>query len=253
MKPELNLFGFVIPTYFLTLSIVFSLIIFALVKRAKSVNINPNKALDLYLYILFGSFLGARVFYILYQDLSYFMKNPLEVFSVWNGGFVFYGGFIGGTLSIVLFSKLRKESLILWLNFCAPLLALGYGLGRLACFLNGCCYGALTEGWWGIHMHGALRHPTQLYAVFWELLLFLFLLIYEKIRGFNSKPHVFSPHIFSLWLIGHGLGRLFMEYFRADDRGELILGLSVSSFISLVLILLGLIFSTFYFFSKSKD
>jgi len=231
MKPELNLFGLLVPTYFLTLSIVFSFIIFALVKRAKSVNVDPNKALDLYLYILCGSFLGARIFFILYQDLSYFIENPTEVFSVWNGGFVFYGGFIGGTLSIVLFTKLRKESLTLWLNFCAPLLALGYGLGRMACLLNGCCFGAATDVWWGVHLHGALRHPTQLYAVFWELLLFALLIIYEKLRGFNSKPDVFS-----IWLIGHGFGRLIMEYFRADNRGALLFDQSVSTLISFVLI-----------------
>lgn len=248
MKPELNLFGLIIPTYFLTLSIVFSFIIFALVKRAKSVNVDPNKALDLYLYILLGSFLGARVFYILYQDLSYFTKNPLEVFSVWNGGFVFYGGFIGGTLAIVLFSKLKKESLTLWLNFCAPLLALGYGLGRFACLMNGCCYGAITDVWWGVHLHGAFRHPTQLYAVFWELLLFALLIVYEKLRGFNSKPDVFS-----IWLIGHGFGRLIMEYFRADDRGALLLNSSVSSLISFVLIGFGFVIISVVLFKKKRS
>ena len=234
MKPELSFLGLSVPSYFLVLSIVFSFIVLALVKRAKSLQIHPSKALDLYLYVLFGSFFGARAFYILYQDLSYFIKYPSEVFAFWKGGFVFYGGFIGGTIAILLFSKLRKEGLVLWLNFSAPLLALGYGLGRFACLLNGCCYGIETDVWWAVYMHDMFRHPTQVYVSVWELLLFAFLILLEKKQGFNTWPYVFS-----LWLIGHGLGRVVMESFRGDDRGELLFGTSVSTVISLCLILCG--------------
>ena len=236
MKPELHFLGYGIPSYFLILSLVFSFIIFALTKRAHLLRIDSNKALDLYLYVLLGSFFGARVFYILYQDFSYFMKYPMEIFTFWKGGFIFYGGFIGGTTAVLLFTKFRKESLIFWLNFCAPLLALGYGLGRLACFFNGCCFGEVTGIWWGVYMHNALRHPTQIYAVLWELSLFIFLIKFEKLRGFNTWPNVFS-----LWLIGHGLGRLIMEYYRADDRGQLLFGFSISTVISLGLVTLGLV------------
>lgn len=237
MWPEINIFGFNLPTYFLVLSLVFTFIIYALLIRAKCVDVDPNKALDLYLYILVGSFLGARLFYIFYQAPSYFFKNPMEIFYVWNGGFVFYGGFIGGTFSIFLFTFSRKENLTLWFNFCAPLLSLGYGLGRFACLLNGCCFGEVSDAFWALNIQGAFRHPTQIYASFWELSLFVLLLIYEKARGFNTKPPVFS-----LWLMGHGTCRLVMESFRADDRGAQISGYSISTVISFVLILLGLVY-----------
>jgi len=243
MWPEISVFGISFPTYFLVLSLVFTFIIYALILRAKIVNVNVNKALDLYLYILIGSFLGARIFYILYQAPSFFFKNPIQIFYVWNGGFVFYGGFIGGVTSIVLFTKLRNENLSMWFNFCAPLLALGYGLGRFACLLNGCCYGALSNNWWAINLHSAFRHPTQVYASLWELSLFVALLCYERIKGFKKGIHVFS-----IWLIGHGFGRLMMECFRVDDRGSFILGFSVSTLISLVLIFIGF----FYFLKKLK-
>jgi len=243
MWPEINFFGLSFPTYFLVLSLVFSFIIYALILRAKCVKVNVNKALDLYLYILVGSFLGARAFYVIYQAPSFFLENPLQIFYVWNGGFVFYGGFIGGVLSILLFTKLRKESLSMWFNFSAPLLAFGYGLGRFACLLNGCCYGDITDHWWSINLHSAFRHPTQIYASFWELILFVALLNFERIKGFNKGIPVFS-----IWLIGHGIGRLMMEYFRVDDRGSLILGFSVSSVISFVLIFFGF----FFVFRRTK-
>lgn len=235
MLPELKILGLFLPTYFLVLSLVFSLIVFVLVSRAKKNGLAVSKALDLYLCVFFGSLIGARLFYVFYQEPSYFLSNPLEILYFWNGGLVFFGGFIGGTLSILVFCLFKKESLILWLNFCAPLLALGYGLGRIACFLNGCCYGEVTTVWWAVFMHEALRHPTQIYALFIELLLYFLLILYERKKGFNFL----RPPVFSLWLIGHGIGRLVMENYRADNRGDLVFGsISVSSFISFLLILL---------------
>jgi phosphatidylglycerol:prolipoprotein diacylglycerol transferase len=237
MLPELKILGLFLPTYFLVLSLVFSLIVFVLVNRAKKNNLKVSTALDLYLCVFFGSLIGARLFYVFYQEPSHYLSNPLEILYFWNGGLVFFGGFISGTSSILAFCFFKKESLTLWLNFCAPLLALGYGLGRIACFLNGCCYGEVTGVWWAVFMHEALRHPTQIYATLMELLLFFLLLLYERKKGFNFL----KPPVFSLWLVGHGIGRLVMEHYRADNRGELIFDLmSVSSFISLLLILLGI-------------
>lgn len=238
MYPYIHIFDLEISSYFLILSLVFTLMVYAILFRAKKLKLSPSTALDLYLYSIIGAFIGSRLFYVFYEEPSFFFKNPLEILAFWNGGFVFYGGLIGGLVASIFFLKRQEESLRKWFNFSAPLLSLGYGLGRLACIAAGCCYGKESDSMFAIYINEAFRHPTQIYASVWSLTAFLVLLLIEKIIGFNSK----KMELFSVWLVLHGTGRLIMEHHRADPRGDFILGFSVSSWVSLVLILAGLIF-----------
>lgn len=183
--------------------------------------------------VLVFSFLGSRLFYVLYQEPSFYWNNPEQVFFVWNGGFVFFGGLMGGLLGLSIHTKRKKESFEKWLNFGAPLLSLGYAFGRFACLLGGCCYGKTTELPWAVFMHGAYRHPSQLYASLMEFLIFFVLMAVEKRIGF--KKYVVLP----LWMVLHGAARIVMEAYRDDPRGETILGLSISTCISLILVVFG--------------
>lgn len=190
---------------------------------------------------MISGFIGARLFYVLYQEPHFYFQNPKEIFAVWRGGFIFYGGFLTAFLLGLLFLKLKKQDLFRWLDMSAPVAAFSYGLGRWACFFNGCCYGVNTTIFWGIqfpHLHG-LRHPTQLYAVIYELLVWGLLLFLERKVAFikNNKGTLFFT-----WLFLHGVGRLVMEHFRDDPRGHLIMGLTVSSLISWGLMALSLCF-----------
>lgn len=235
MYPYLNLFDTQISVYFLFLSFVFSLVVPILVKRAEKLELSTHSALDLYLVVLLGSFLGARAFYIIYQEPTYFIANPEQILYFWNGGYVFFGGFLGSVFAGGLFSFYKKMHFELWFNFAIPVLSLGYAIGRLACFLSGCCYGKETEVVWSVVMHGASRHPTQLYASFMEFAIFLALLFIEKKKGFESYL------VLPVWLILHGFARAVMEHYRADPRGGEVLGLSISTLVSLILIGVGAI------------
>lgn len=187
--------------------------------------------------MVFG-IIGARLFYVFYQEPKFYLSDPKEIVFLWKGGFVFYGGFISAFIFGILFLKLKKQNIFLWLDLTAPVAALSYGLGRLACFFNGCCFGSMTQSLWGLkfpHLVG-LRHPTQLYAFAYELTLWIVLLILERKTQFIKKH---SGSLFFIWLILHGAGRLIMEFFRSDPRGNLVFGISVSSFISLILIAVG--------------
>ena len=130
--------------------------------------------------------------------------------------------------------------------------AFGYALGRIACFANGCCFGSVCNWPWAIAFPRAgapyaeelLRHPTQLYATTWELGVCLILLALERprrrqrwIRGW-LRP---TGSLFFLWVVLHSLGRLVMEWFRDDFRGLHPLGLSISSWLSLLFIALALL------------
>ena len=194
-------------------------------------------------------FIGARLFYVLYQEPQYYIQNPMEVFSVWKGGFIYFGGFLSGLFFGLLFLKFKRQNLWHWLDVSAPVAAFSYGLGRLACFFNGCCYGAVTDSFWGLkfpHLH-ALRHPTQLYAVLYELCVWLLLLLIErKVKIIQLNKGI----LFLTWIFFHGLGRILMESLRADPRGDLVLGLSVSTLISLLLIAASLIICIYRLLKK---
>lgn len=173
----------------------------------------------------------------------FFTKCPLITLKIghassvfWEGGFVFYGGFILAFLGCWLFLWIRKLSFRKWSDFYAPVLALGYGLGRISCFLAGCCYGraclapwAVAFPWDPLQIH---RHPVQIYSVLWELASFALLILLEK----RNLPARHPGRLFGIWLFIHALGRLMMEYYREDFRGDLILGLTISTWVSFVLI-----------------
>lgn len=239
MFPYIEILGQSLSIYFIFLSLVFTLVVPLIVRRAQSLNLSSLTALDLYLFVLAGSFLGSRLFYVFYQEPDFYLKNPMQILYFWNGGYVFFGGFMGAVLSGLLFCKIKKEKPEEWLNFSIPVLSLGYAVGRLACFLSGCCYGRELNAWWAIFMHQAYRHPTQVYAALMEICIFGLLLFIEKKRGFRARL------VLPVWLLLHGLARITMECYRADPRGGELFGMSVSTNISIVLIVCGSILLIF--------
>jgi len=233
LYPYLELFGTQISIYFLFLSFVFSLVVPLIVKRAERLDLSAHFALDLYLVVLLGAFVGARAFYVLYQEPSFYFANLEQVFYFWNGGYVFFGGFIGSVFTGSVYCLVQKASKELWLNFSIPILSFGYAIGRFACFLSGCCYGEKSDAFWSVFMHGAGRHPTQIYASLVEFTILAVLIFVERYKDFKSFL------VLPFWLMLHGAGRIFMEIYRADPRGDQVFGLSISSFVSLILITLG--------------
>ncbi len=244
-----------IPTFYLVISLTASFLALWVVYRARSKNLPVSDALDIGLALLVGGFLGARLFHVLYEEPQFYFAHPMEILKLWHGGYVFYGGVFGALAlgSLLLWYKQKKlgntgfaSTFWPWADFFAPIVALGYALGRIGCFLNGCCFGHPSSLPWALtfpsHSHWGMslssRHPTQLYAFVWEMLLVGALLWWDR-RGskLTSSPPI-PGQLFLLWLAGHSLGRILMELFRDDFRGPQMLGgiLSISSLISLVLL-----------------
>lgn len=168
-----------------------------------------------------------------------------------NTGSTFYGGFIGGTISMLAIYFLGARILykewntaLKWLptfsNIAACCIAFAHGFGRLGCLSAGCCHGGLTEAWYGIRQwvevspgkyDWATVVPLQLFEAIFLFLLagVLFLLVWKK-KGFG----------FSWYLIGYGIWRFIIEFFRTDDRGESFLPfLTPSQTTAIVLIVIG--------------
>ena len=211
---------------------------------------------DLLMGAIVGGIIGAKVYYVL-LNWPQTVQDPFGMlFS--RAGLVWYGGFIGGSIGVILAIRRRKESVAVMADVVAPALALGYAVGRVGCFLVGDDYGRPTESWVGIAFPngsppstaGNLRrmfgvsipesipdtavlavHPTQLYEIGLSLLIFALL---WRLRREPWK----AGRLFSLWLALAGLERLIIEFFRAkDDR---FFGfLTLAQLISIGLIVLG--------------
>ncbi len=234
MYPDISLFNLIhIPTYFLVVSIATTIGCAWFLKLARRQDLSFLMSIDLALVVLISGLLGARLLHVAFEEPAYYKAQPLQILALWNGGFVFFGGFIGALLAGALYCQIRREPFWVWADLVARPAALAYAIGRLGCFLNGCCYGTHCDLPWSVYMQGDFRHPTQLYAALWELMVVLGLSLVTAIPGKRlHKPGA----MFNIWLVAHAFGRLLMETFRADPRGDLILGMSISTWISAALI-----------------
>lgn len=235
MHPFFHLFGVSFSAYFSTLSIVYTVAILYFFKRFQKTPFEPIMGVDFLIVVFCSGVIGARLLYVFFQEPIFYFQNPSQILAFWKGGFIYYGGFLGACLGGYFFLRKSQQNIWPWLDVMAPVAAFGYGFGRLACFLNGCCYGAESHGLFAMHfphLEGD-RHPTQLYALVFELCTWILLVLLEKNSKFYQRK---SGFLFSTWLGLHGMGRLVMEHYRADPRGSLVFGISISSFISIILI-----------------
>ncbi|WP_291515604.1 prolipoprotein diacylglyceryl transferase [Bdellovibrio sp. ArHS] len=223
---------FAVPTYYLILSMTVSICLWWLVQRSHSLGLSRRLTLDLSLIVMVSGFIGGRLFHVFYEDFPYYREEPTRVLQIWNGGFVFYGGaLLAGFAAIIYLFLKNKSQLENYLDMFAPVLSFSYVMGRIACLLAGCCFGKYCELPWA---YGG-RHPTQAYAAAWELGV-LFILL-----GLEKAPRKRVGAVFYIWMILHAIGRLIMEFFRDDFRGPS-LGMSISSWISFLIIALGFYF-----------
>ena len=233
MFPYIQFGPIAISTYFLLISSAATAAGLWFIQRMESRGFLRVVAIDLTLIILLSAFFGARGFHVLYEEPAFYAENPMEILQVWNGGFVYFGGVLGGLLGMMLYCAKMRVPLLVTMDMAALPLSLAYVIGRVGCFLNGCCYGRICELPWAMNLQGEHRHPTQLYASVMEVVIFGVL--------FKSESRLRDPgQLAGLWLILHSAARLVMEHFRDDPRGEFILGLSVSTWLSIAFICVGL-------------
>ncbi len=169
---------------------------------------------DLLFFGMLGVILGGRIGYVLFYQFSYFLEDPLYLFKIWEGGMSFHGGVIGVVAAIAWFSKTRNQPLLAVGDFVAPLVPLGLLFGRIGNFINGELWGRTTDVSWGIVFPSGgtePRHPSQLYEAFFEGFV-LFLMLQWFIR--KPKP---AGSVGGLFLLGYGVFRFAIEYFREPD------------------------------------
>ena len=220
MHPDLITVGpFTLHTYGVFVAFGFTLAILVTIRIGRTHGFSTQQIMDMAFVMMLWAIVGSRAMYVL-MNLGYYKDHPLDVLKIWQGGLVFSGGMLAVALAMVRY--LRRNHLSFWKvgDLWAPAIALGQGIGRIGCFMAGCCHGRATDLPWGVVFkdpqtlapQGIPLHPTQLYDFLNGTLIFLILL-------FVTLKKKYEGQVFIWFLILHSTARLITERFRGDDRG----------------------------------
>ena len=196
--------------------------------------ITAEELIDVTSLSLLGGIVGGRLLYALLHG-AWFLESPWELLKLWHGGLVWYGGFIGGLLAGWFYVRARRLDFLRVLDQCIPFLPLGHALGRIGCFLNGCCYGRPTEAWCGVLFpgHPGPVLPTQLFEAAGLCVLFLVLRLLQQPAMLRHRGRLFG-----LYLIGYAALRFGLEFLRGDQT-VFWWGLTLQQIISVGMIVIG--------------
>ncbi len=210
--------------------------------------LDPEIFHDLFFYVVISALIGARVFYV-GLNFSYFSQDPLAALRLWEGGLVFYGGFLAAVPVFVWRIRRWQQPALEILDVAAPGLVLAQAVGRLGCLSAGCCYGKACATGLAITFsdpisHAPLHqplHPTQIYHSVADISIFAVLF-------FLSQRRLKRGTLVVVYMLLYGTLRFTVEFWRGDPRGFLY-GFSTSQLISAGLVICGILF---WFFKVNR-
>jgi len=224
---------------FFVLGFVIAYFLLVHLAKKKELSITKDDIADLLLYIIVGTILGARIFYVFVYNLPFYLSNPFEIIAIWNGGLSFHGGVIGAAIAGFYFTKKKKVDFYEIADIAVIPVALGLALGRLGNFTNGELYGRITDVPWSFKFPDAegFRHPSQIYASFKNLLIFFTLWTIKD----KKLPKGF---MFWLFVVMYSALRFTVEFFREPDPqlGFIIGWLTMGQILSIIMFVIGIFF-----------
>lgn len=218
--------------------------------NARRRGVSPEFVGNLAFGVILAGFAGGRLLFVL-LNWADFAADPWAIARIWEGGLVFLGGLITGTMFGVWYTQRAGQHLLDVLDLFTPALFLALGFGRIGCFCAGCCYGMPTTGPLGVVFHhpeslapiGIPLLPTQLFESAYAFVLFLLTHAWLVSGRWRSR-------LFPLGMMGYAIMRFGNEMLRGDDRGRLILGLHPSQFIGVVVFVLNA--AAFFYITAQK-
>ena len=226
----------------------------------KRLKININYFMDMLFYVIIFGFLGARLYYVLF-NLDYYLQNLSEIIAIWNGGLAIHGAIIAGILTIIIYSlkhKKSKNEIIKYLDVSSFGIILGQIIGRWGNFFNQEAHGGVTTKAFlesihipnfiieGMTIDGIVYQPTFLYESILNLIGLVILLIVRKNKNLKNGMLV------SIYLMWYSLVRFFIESMRTDSL--MLFNLKMAQVISIILFIVGLtLFVVSYKFSNNYN
>lgn len=235
MYPIINILGMELASYGVCCVIGGTLAILLALYNTRYTHFDRFDLLEACTFTLIGGFLGAKLLYLLVSTKEIHLEIQENGFSIdllsslLQGGFVFYGGLLGGMLTLFLFAKWQEASFLDYLTAIAPSVPLAHAFGRIGCFLAGCCYGIPLDS-----STNPPLFPVQLLESGCNLVLAAVLQI--GMRKWNHRERI----VFC-YLIAYAMIRMVTEQFRYDAERGFLLGISTSEWISIGVFLCGLV------------
>lgn len=196
-----------------------------------------QRAVDMVLLAVTFGFVGAKLnFYIVnLNDI----RTDISLLNPFHEGLVIYGGVIAGMITVLLYCKINKLNIGEYMDTSIISVAIAQTIGRIGCFMSGCCYGISYNGPFSITFknsqfapNNVSLLPTQLIFSFADFVNFCILLIYKKKNKIAGRT-------IALYMINYGLGRFCLEYIRGDSVRGTILGMSTAQFTSIFMCIIG--------------
>jgi phosphatidylglycerol:prolipoprotein diacylglycerol transferase len=224
-------------------------------REARRIDLSEKKdfdqfILDLTFWILIAAMVGSRLMFIIVEWENDYSKDPLKIFRIWEGGLVFYGGFLASVAFSVYYSWRKKRDFFVVADTLIPSVSLGHFFGRLGCFAAGCCWGQQVDGSFplavrfpaGSLIHSSMQHagvisfdapftvpvhPVQVYESVGELCLFFILLLVRTRKRFNGQ-------VLLTYLFLYPMLRTSLEFLRGDKARGFYFGMSTGQLVSVL-------------------
>ena len=229
---------FTIQWYGVIIAAGFLLAFLYVMSSCKKFHMDQDKLIDAVIVGIIGGIVGARLYYVMFYPGDQYIRDPISILYIWNGGLAIYGGIIGGLLCGALMARLRRLKVSAVLDLASLGFLIGQSVGRWGNFVNQEAFGTQTDLPWGMLSERTQEmvasgpvHPCFLYESLWCALGFVLLHI------FSRKFRRYDGQVFLLYLVWYGLGRFFIEGLRTDSLITPVLDLRVSQLLAAVTVL----------------
>ena len=253
MRNSVSIFGFRVAFYGIIIGLGMLAGMWIAMQDAKRRGQDPDLYLDFALYAIIFSIIGARLYYVIF-DWQLYKDNPIQILNLRAGGLAIYGGVIGAVLTLIVYTRVKKQSFLSMADTGVLGLITGQIIGRWGNFFNCEAFGGYTDNLLAMRIKASIVnpsmisrelwdmrivengveyiqvHPTFFYESMWNLGVLLFLLWFRKRKKFTGE-------MMWLYFLGYGLGRVWIEGLRTDQLKLPGTGIAVSQLLSAVLVL----------------